>query len=264
MFDAHLHLRDPRLRPHLESLVRRAQAAGVTGWIDCASAPEQWDAPPEGLPESHTAYGLHPWFVEQAPADWLGQLRRHLIAHPRALVGEVGLDGLRAPRDGRQAQRDALVAQLELAETLRRPVILHGAKRWGALFDLLEPWARRLPALLLHRITCSPELLRHPLWKATNLWCSVGAEIANAPSARLRELLLALPRDRLLVETDSPDGLPREGEALAVEDNGRGLNQPSNLAHILQALATILDLPCAEVAALTEQNAAAFLATGRL
>ena len=181
MFDSHLHLRDPRILPYHARFVKEAIDLGVTGCIDCAVRPEDWNAEVRCALDVTTAFGLHPWSVATACPDWADFLECALRAAPGALVGEIGLDGIRKTLDGGAAQRDALALQLALAARLGRPVVLHGARAWGALLHALEPWANKLPAILLHGVSFSPDLLRHPILSRPNVWFSVGGALLSPP-----------------------------------------------------------------------------------
>jgi hypothetical protein len=62
--------------------------------ITCAVEPKDWDATLEYASRSDSilpALGVHPWYVESLPSDWLEELERLLLLHPSALVGEIGL-----------------------------------------------------------------------------------------------------------------------------------------------------------------------------
>ena len=184
-----------------------------------------------------------------------------LRAAPGALVGEIGLDGIRKTLDGGAAQRDALALQLALAARLGRPVVLHGARAWGALLHALEPWADKLPAILLHGVSFSPDLLRHPILSRPNVWFSVGGALLSPAAQTLPRLAAAIPLDRLLVETDSPDMLPVGGEPLVLGQYRALLNSPANLPLILRALSRIRAIPFDELAGITAANAQTLLST---
>ena len=263
MFDAHLHLRDARILPYHARFVRDALAAGVTACIDCASRPEEWNVEVRCALEVSIAFGLHPWFVSVACPDWLAFLECALRADTNALVGEIGLDGLRKTPDGGAAQCAAFRAQLALAVRLGRPVVLHGARAWGALLRELEPWADRLPALLLHGVAFPPDLLDHPVLRRPNVWFGVGGALLNPAAQTLPRLAAAIPLDRLLVETDSPDQLPFGGEPFVLGQYRALLNSPANLPLVLRALSELRGVPFPELAALTAANAQDFLSAGR-
>ncbi|CAN0077433.1 unnamed protein product, partial [Phaeothamnion confervicola] len=88
--------------------------------------------------------GLHPWHVHQASPDWLESLRSELQRHPRALLGEAGLDrAARCPDTGRvrvdwPGQREAFAQQFRLAAALNRPMSVHCVRAHGTLLDMLD------------------------------------------------------------------------------------------------------------------------------
>jgi TatD DNase family protein len=212
LFDAHLHLRDDRLWPYLARMFEAMDNVGIKGYLDCASHPKEWVRIP--TPPSHfkafSAYGVHPWFAQDISHTHLQRLEAILSSQPQACIGEIGLDGLRPTTHAqRDAQRTLLIDQLELAARWQRPVILHGARAWQPLFDALLPFATRLPAFLFHGVNFSPEALTHPLFKSeANLFFSLSTRFLDPRATKLHRLALALPHDRLLLETDAPDGLP--------------------------------------------------------
>ena len=260
LFDAHLHLRDPRILPFHARYVKDALDAGVTACIDCATRPEEWAMEVNSSLAATTAYGLHPWYTSVSVPNWLECLECALTADPNAPVGEIGLDGIRRVHDGGSAQRAALAAQLELAARLGRPVILHGARVWPFLFRFLEPWATRICAWQLHGVSFSRELLAHPFFKQANVWFSVGGGVLKPAARLLPELLPCLPLNRLLVETDSPDRFPLGGDPLVLGQHQLLYNQPGNLRCILRAISSRRAIPFNELAELTTQNAHDFLA----
>lgn len=114
---------------------------------------------------------------------------------------------------------------------------------------------------MLHGVSFTPELLTHPFLRRRDVWFGVGGGLLSRGAQALPRLAAALPLDRLVVETDAPDMFPCGGEPLVLGQWHTVLNQPGNLRLILDALATLRGIPFAELAAQTEANARAFLAT---
>ncbi len=142
-------------------------------------------------------HGRHPWCLGGFDA---AELRRLLETDPSAGVGEIGLDRLRE-REIPQAMRDTFRIQLEIAAELSRPVVLHGAKCWGEVVKACRPFAGAVPAFLFHGFSRSGGLL--PEIVALNGFVSVGPAVLNDHAVNYRELVKAVPADRLLVESDA-------------------------------------------------------------
>lgn len=240
-FDAHLHLRDHRLWPHYSCFLKAMMDVGIYQGIDCTSHPIEWTRTPI-LPKGftlHQAFGIHPWYADQATSTNLHHLETLLLNNPKAFIGEIGLDGLRptTPKTKEQ-QRMALTAQLNLAVTYQRPIILHGARAWQDLFDTLLPFIEHLPSLLFHGVAFSPECLQHPLFKHINKFSfSINMGLLNPNAKTLRRLLPLLPQERIYIESDAPDFLPRKAEPLLPSTK---LNHPKHLKTLHQALHQLL------------------------
>ena len=257
MFDAHTHLQDTRLDGRRESVLRAAAAAGVTGLCTCGTSPDDWDgvarlaaaaASPIAI---HPAFGVHPWFCGSLPDDWLERLDVRLLAHPGAAVGEIGIDGLRRDADP-LLQRRVFIEQLELAVHRHRPVVVHGARCWGTLADELKPYAARLPGIVLHAFAASEPLVK--IFLDQGACFSFVGSICNPNARRVQAAAAAVPLDRLLIETDSPDLPPLNGQTLDGPD-GQRLNQPANVTLVAAALAGIKGMDAVEIAAITAANA---------
>lgn len=266
MFDAHLHLQDARFDTCRDAVIAAAIAAGVRGACCCGTAPDDWkavaamDDSPRSPFSILPAFGVHPWFADPLPPDWIERLESFLALRPNAPVGEIGLDGIRA-LPSREIQRRMLVAQLEIAIRLRRPVVLHGARAWGELLAVLRPLASRLPGFVGHAFGGSADVLRD--WVALGGFLSFTGTVCNPMAARVRAAVAATPADRLLIETDAPDGMPAGGEPDGIwrrPDPGipAGINHPALLSQVCRSVAQLRNEPVAATAGLTQENALRF------
>jgi len=255
MFDAHTHLQDERLDGCRDAVIAAALAAGVRGACCCGSSPDDWEkvgALRHAAFHILPAFGVHPWYAGNLATDWLDRLEERLVQHPESPVGEIGIDGLR-DEPPVEVQRQVLRAQLELAVRLRRPVELHGARAWGELLAILQPFAPRLPGFVAHAFSGSREVLREIL--ARGGFVSFAGSVCNPASRRVREAAAAVPSDRLLLETDTPDLLPRTAAPDPDAVIPMPLNHPANLVHVAQAVAELRGAPVDEIAAITTANA---------
>lgn len=208
----------------------------------CAARMEDWD----GIARAESAgdlafFGIHPFFAgDTDPEAVADALRGILAAHPRAGVGEIGLDRLR-DRSAVPAQIPLFEAQLRVAAEMHRPVVIHGAKAWGRAFETVKPFTDRIPAVLFHGFSRAGGLVDGIV--RCGGWFGVGPAILNRHAVNYRELVRSLPRERILAETDS-DGDP---EIPPIEN-------------VVAGIADVFGKPAGETGALLEENARRFTA----
>ncbi len=222
----------------------------------CPTAIRRERARTHGMPVIVSAFGVHPWYAAHLPRDWEGAIEARLLAHPAALVGECGLDGIRADTPP-ELQRTVLQRHLACAAACGRPVVLHGARAWGALLETVRPFVGRVPALIAHSFGGSYDILR--AWLGFGGFVSFSGTLCNPAASRVRAAAAATPSDRLLIETDCPDlfpqgGLPCPGCPVPTDPADKGPNHPANLAVVLAALAALRKTPADELDALTKIN----------
>jgi len=257
MFDAHTHLQDPRLNDVFSDVVRQAAQAGVTGVCCCGTTPDDWEATHRlahvPLPFVLVpAFGVHPWYVRHLPPNWFETLEAYLDKNPVAVIGEIGLDGL-IDDVPVELQEQVFIRQLEFAECVRRPVVLHGARVWGRLVDVLKPYARKLPGFVAHGFGGSAEILKQILNMGG--YVSFAGSVCNPKAEKIRSAAREIPDSQLLIETDTPDLFPKGGRPAAIGANGKPLNQPANLACVLAEVAALRNTTPEALSDLTGANA---------
>ena len=251
LVDTHCHLQDERLSAFIDAVLVRARATGVCLMVCCGTGEKDWlqlDRLAAGNPDILPAWGLHPWFIADRSPHWLETLRQLLEAHPKAPVGEVGLD--HAIDEASYADQESVFrSQLELAIELKRPVSIHCRRAWSALIDVLTS----LPALprgfVVHSFSGSVEMI-DPLVKLGACF-SFSGSITLSGNKRAHKSAAAVPADRLLIETDAPDMPP-------VIDGVRNAdlpNEPANLVYVIEKIAALRGLTPGAVASITTANA---------
>jgi len=250
LYDTHCHLQASALEAQGEALYQRAASAGVAGFVVCATEPGDW-APVLALAQRHRevlpALGVHPWYLPEGPPEaWLDDLEALLIRHPEAWVGEIGVDRTAGPPLTRQ--EEALEPQLALAGRLGRPCSLHCRRTWDRLGWHLARRAHPEVPVVLHSFGGSVEVARQFL--GYNAYFSFSGSLTRDRNQRLPDVVRFLPRDRVLIETDSPDLLPQS----LWRENPHRPNEPAHLVQVLARLADLWGLPGEEAAAVLETN----------
>lgn len=253
--DAHCHYQFAEV-PY--AAVEQARADGVGQAMINGSAPADWEdvaALGRRDPRNRVSFGLHPWDVPTAPADWAEQLRAILLAHPAAGVGEMGLDRWVQDFDP-VAQENAFRAQLGLAVELDRALTIHCVKAIGPLMAILRATALPRRGFLLHSWNGPVELV--PELARLGAYFSFSAHHLIPRKADLRvQFAAAIPRERILVETDAPALCPAPEfrlRELAPDAAGAEQNHPSNLVRNNAELARTMGVTPEESAALTSAN----------
>ena len=230
----------------------------------CGTALQDWEAlaalpdhPDLAAFDLRPAFGVHPWFAENLPSDWLERLSSLLHENPAATLGEVGLDRLRQSPDS-ATQTRILREQLRLAARLHRTVSLHAVRAVPQVLDEIRPFAADLPGFLVHSFAGSAETLRELIDLGGSV--SFGGALLNPSARRVQTAAALVPPERVLIETDAPDMLPRD---LAPAVPGTRLNHPANLALIAEQLALRQGWDSATASAQTSANAERLFPKGR-
>ena len=123
-------------------------------------------------------------------------------------VGECGLDYFRnlSPPD---AQRQAFIAQLEIATRVGKPVFLHQRDAHDDFVAILRDFAGTLLGGVAHCFTGGEAELEAYL--ALGLYIGItGWACDERRGHELRRSVPRIPLDKLLIETDAPYLLPRD------------------------------------------------------
>ncbi len=249
LIDTHCHLHHPGYFEDPDREVALAREAGVGGIVVVGVDPEDWPVAlrfAERHESVHAILGWHPNALETWDPARLRDLEG-LLAHPKVrALGEIGLDNHHAfvPPD---VQREALLAQLDLAERLETPVVFHAREAYTDLLAILERRPKRLP-YLFHCFTGSGEEAAHAV--ALSALLGVDGPITYQKAQALRDVFAAVPLERLVLETDAPYLAP-------VPHRGK-TNRPAYVPLLAARLAEIHGRPTEEVAAITTANARAF------
>ena len=229
LVDAHCHLQLDPLYARAASGEARAAAArsnvvlavvcGTCPGSDWARVQELYEAEPSFV---RPQFGLHPWWIQRhfnpsspplstsaSPPDaWVLELEERIASCPAAGVGECGLDKGVAQTVPLDAQEAILEQHVAVAGRHGRPVTIHCVGAWGRLLDSIKRLHTAHPqvrAFVLHSCNSMPPEMAASFASVPNVYFSFTGRALGAKETRLAH---AVPLDRMLLETDSPDQLP--------------------------------------------------------
>ncbi len=255
-YDAHNHLQDERLQPHLDGIIEASRASTIAKMVVNGSCEEDWQAVlslAEKYPEVIPSFGYHPWYIKERTAQWKEQLSEFLETVPSA-IGEIGLDRW-IPDYDLPDQEEVFVWQLRLSAERQLPVSIHCLQAWGKMLEVLQREPRPAMGFILHSYG-GPKEMVDPLAKL-GAYFSFPGYFAHERKEKQREVFRHVPLERLLIETDAPDqSLPpdRVRFPLSAAGDGKPVNHPANLVAVYEFAAQMLSIPRETFASQIEEN----------
>ncbi|MCM1323865.1 MAG: TatD family hydrolase [Acetobacter sp.] len=234
--DTHIHLQDFKadfaLQVLEEPAVQRVVliSAKMADFAQIATLAEKM--PEKCVP----AFGVHPWYWRDG-AD-VELLQMYLKKFPKALVGEIGVDGIKESPN--VVQHQLFNQQLAVAEEYARSVVVHAARAVMAFFE--HEQGLKKVRFVHHGFVKNRELIK--FINKCDGYFGLGAHFLKQEKAA--EMFADMPKNRVLFETDAPYQVSEMGYAEIVQSN-------------LQKLSAICGMPERELEGVLLQNAKDFL-----
>ena len=233
--DSHAHIEivtntEPG-HPEVKRVIDEAASVGIDRIVQVGYSAEQskWCVELAELSDSVVAaVALHP---NEAPvvADLEAELLiiEELAKHPRVrAIGETGLDFFRTEPALQERQRYSFIKHIEIAKRSKKALVIHDRDAHRAVLDTLSEVGAP-DTTVFHCFSGDADMAEECVEKGYVLSFAGTVTFKNAP--QLREALRLVPKELLLVETDSP--------FLAPMPNRGALNTPAQIPNILRFVA---------------------------
>lgn len=243
--DSHTHIQLSQFNQDRELVLERARAAEVNTILIIGFDYDTSLGSIE-LAEKHdnlyATVGMHPHDANKLTPDILDSFRSNL-KHPKVIaVGEIGLDyyrNLSLP----EIQKDAFEKQLDLAEELDMPIIIHNRDAYMDILPILERRSGKISGVL-HCFTGDVELMHRSL--ETGFYIGIGGIVTYPNAKDLQKVAKEIPLDRLLIETDCP--------WLSPQFKRGKRNEPSYVRAVAEKIAEIRNTTVESIGHITTQN----------
>lgn len=247
LVDSHCHLEYKGLVEDQAGVLTRARQAGVGQFLNISTRRSEWDqvvATATREPDVWASVGIHPHEADQH-ADLGRDVLLEATENPRVIaIGETGLDYYYDHSD-RETQRDLFRMHIGVSRETGLPLIIHTREAEDDTLEILEDELGKgaFPALI-HCFTASQDFGNRVL--KFGLTISLSGIVTFKNAKELQEITREIPRNRLLVETDSPFLAP-------VPHRGKQC-EPAFVANTAQFVAGLRGDDVSELADYTTEN----------
>lgn len=240
LIDVHAHVNFPDYDEDREGVIKRAQEVGV-GMINVGTGLEtsrQIVALAEQNENMWATIGLH-------PTDWTegfdDSAYLELAKNEKTVaIGECGLDYFRADKSSAEKQKAIFIQQIELANELNKPLMLHIRDAYHDAFDVLKAHTKVRGNVHFFAGT----------WEEAKLFLDLGFTISFTGVITFTRdydrVIKNTPLEAILTETDCP--------FVAPEPYRGKRNEPSYVWEVAKKIAEIKGLEPEEVARVTLEN----------
>ena len=252
--DSHAHLElihnSEADSPLIKQVLADAAAVGVDRVVQVGYSAEQsiWSVKcaESFVGQVLAAVALHP---NEAPVvDDLQkdlQVIKDLASHPRVrAIGESGLDFFRTPPELRDKQKYSFKEHIKIAKQHNKALVIHDRDSHREVLDTLQEEGAPLNSIF-HCYSGDVAMAKECI--ANNYILSFAGTVTFKNAQQLRDALVLVPIEQLLVETDSP--------FLAPMPNRGALNTPAQIPNTLRVMADLRGVSADYLAGAISENA---------
>ena len=250
LVDSHCHLASLTFEgkgpKSLGEAMARARGCGVTHMLSVACTIEDYARmmkiiePYDGI---FNSCGIHPLNLEEA-GNWTEEQLLECLKHEKCIaLGETGLDYFYAS-ETRDAQLDSFARQIDLANEVKKPLIIHARSAHHDTVTLMREHNARDCGGVMHCFCDGVEMARECL--DLGFYISFSGIATFKAADNVREVLEYVPLDRIMVETDCPYLAP-------VPVRGMD-NEPAFVRYTLEFVADFKKTAPSEMARITSEN----------
>ena len=248
MLDVHTHLNDDKLFNNLNQVISDMQNNNIKQVIvpSCDKLMNIRLLELIKTPIIFGAFGIHPSNAN----EWTQEIKNLILnnyKNPKIVaIGEIGLDN-HYPNSNLQLQKEVFLQQLQIANEIKLPVILHLRDAWDEFFDFYNGNKQLFKNGVDVHCFDGDKTIAKKLLDAGFYISLTALSVEN--KCRLKEMIEYLPLDRFMVETDSPYLLP------FIYKHTEEYNSPKNVNYVAECVAKYKNITLQLVDEVTTKNA---------
>ena len=249
IFETHAHYDDERFDEDRDILIEKLFQKNICNIINVGASIESTKttiALAKKYENMYAAAGVHPSDIAGLNEETLAWLKEQTKDPKVIAVGEIGLDYYcDKEEEVQKAQRYWFAQQMGLARESQLPVIIHSRDAAEDTMRVMkEVHAEEIPGVI-HCYSYSPEMAKEFI--KMGYYIGVGGVVTFKNAKKLKETVMQIPLERILLETDSP--------YMAPEPHRGSRNDSGNLVYVAEKIAELRGITAKEVENDTLANA---------
>ncbi|MBR1444214.1 MAG: TatD family hydrolase [Firmicutes bacterium] len=244
-FDTHAHYDDEAFDEDRYELIEEMHKNGVDNIINIATDMESCKttmALAQKYDFIYAAVGVHPHEVKDMKEEDINKITEYCKYDKIVAVGEIGLD-FHYDFSDRDTQRYWFAKQLEMAEKVDLPVIIHSREATRECYEIIKKSNVRKG--VIHAFSSSTEVAKE--YVKLGFYIGIGGVLTFKNAKKTVEVVENIPMDKILIETDSPylSPVPVRGHR----------NNSQNLQYVVRKISEIKQISVENVCEITRKNA---------
>lgn len=201
IFDAHAHYDDEKFNEDREEIIQSLKDKDVICVVNAGTDLKTSQISIDYADKYdliYAAVGIHPEYASETPINYIEQLENMNKNKKVVAIGEIGLDYY-WNKENKETQKKIFCEQIELAQKLNLPIVVHDREAHGDTMDILRKYK---PKGIVHCFSGSVEMCKEVVKFGMSI--SLGGVVTFKNARQVVEVAEYIPLDRLLLETDAP------------------------------------------------------------
>ena len=245
-FDSHSHYNDEKFDNDREKIINEIYESGVTKFTcigyDIKSSKSAIEIS-NNYDFMYCTAGISPNDIDGLEIESIDEIRKLAENNKIVAIGEIGLDYY-WNKDNKEKQKEFFIKQIELADELDLPIVIHCRDAVMDTLDILKHEINPKRRGIFHCCMLNKELIKEAV--KLGFYISFSGNI-TFKTAKPVDAVNEVPIDKILIETDSP--------YLTPEPFRGKRNDSRNVRLVAQKIAEIKNMTLEEIAKITYENA---------
>ena len=199
--DSHCHIIDEAFNDDFDEIIKRIEENNIERCMIVCCYDHEYDkaiALAKKDSRFDVAVGIHPSDVKKLNDDIWNKFIEYSNNPYVKAIGEIGLDYY-WDKDNKDDQKDIFIKQIEIANKLNKPILVHSRDAMQDTFDIMKKYPAKG---VMHCYSGSREMAKE--FMKLGYYLSLGGPVTYKNANEPKEVAKIIDDDKILIETDCP------------------------------------------------------------